>query len=135
MSSGDTRAIGIARAEMARRGYYAAASWDASVSPLHTAPEPGPTKQIVEFCSGRRSDSCRYAVVIDPLTGHVEEFIDRRHPTPPPQVPPELLRRLKRSNQAMQRTAGRSAFPLSMTSTFNLQPRAPSPAVADLVSR
>ncbi len=39
------------------------------------------------------------------------------------------------SNHAMQRTAGRSAFPLSMTSTFNLQPRAPSPAVADLVSR
>ena len=39
------------------------------------------------------------------------------------------------SNQAMQRTAGRSAFPLSMPSTFNLQPHAPSPAVADLVSR
>jgi hypothetical protein len=38
-------------------------------------------------------------------------------------------------NQAMQRTAGRSAFPLSMTSTFNQQRRAPSPAVADLVSR
>jgi len=39
------------------------------------------------------------------------------------------------SIQAMQRTAGRSAFPLSMTSTFNPQPRSPSPAVADLVSR
>ncbi|MGI9087113.1 MAG: hypothetical protein ACR2HH_05130 [Chthoniobacterales bacterium] len=39
------------------------------------------------------------------------------------------------SNHAMQRTAGRSAFPLSMISTFNLQPRALSPAVADLVSR
>ena len=40
-----------------------------------------------------------------------------------------------RPNQAMQRTAGRSAFPLSMTSTINPQPRAPSPAVADLGSR
>ena len=39
------------------------------------------------------------------------------------------------SNQAMQRTAGRSALPLSMTSTFHLQPHSPSPAVADLVSR
>ena len=53
----------------------------------------------------------------------------------------ELIKRLKslesriRSNQAMQRTAGRSAFTLLMTSTFNLQPHAPSPAVADLVSR
>jgi hypothetical protein len=37
------------------------------------------------------------------------------------------------SNHAMQRTAGRSAFPLSMTSTFNQQRRALSPAVADLV--
>ena len=36
------------------------------------------------------------------------------------------------SNQAMQRTAGRSAFQLSMIYTFNLQPHAPSPAVADL---
>jgi len=41
----------------------------------------------------------------------------------------------KRPNQAMQRTAGRFAFPLSMTSTLNQQPRALSPAVADLVSR
>jgi hypothetical protein len=32
------------------------------------------------------------------------------------------LQRVKSSNQAMQRTAGRSAFPLSMTSTFNQQP-------------
>jgi hypothetical protein len=39
------------------------------------------------------------------------------------------------SNQAMQRTAGRSAFPLAVTSTFNLQPRTLSPAVADLGSR
>jgi hypothetical protein len=39
------------------------------------------------------------------------------------------------SNQAMQRTAGSFAFPLSTTSTFNPQPSAPSPAVADLVSR
>lgn len=39
------------------------------------------------------------------------------------------------SNQAMQRTAGRSAFSLSMTSTFNLQRHSPSPAVADLGSR
>jgi Protein of unknown function with HXXEE motif len=36
---------------------------------------------------------------------------------------------------AMQRTAGRSAFSLSMTSTFNSQPHPPSPAVADLESR
>ena len=41
----------------------------------------------------------------------------------------------KTPNQAMQRTAGRSAFPLSVTSTFSLQPPAPSPAVADLGSR
>jgi hypothetical protein len=41
----------------------------------------------------------------------------------------------QRPNQAMQRTAGRSAFSLQMTSTFNQQPHAPSPAVADLVSR
>src|SRR4051794_32883056 len=33
-----------------------------------------------------------------------------------------------RPNQTMQRTAGRSAFPLSMTSTFNLPPHKPSPA-------
>jgi hypothetical protein len=39
------------------------------------------------------------------------------------------------SNRAMQRTAGRSPFSLSMTSTLNVQRRAPSPAVADLVSR
>ena len=41
----------------------------------------------------------------------------------------------KRPNHAMQRTAGRSAFPLSVISIFNLQPRALSPAVADLGSR
>jgi hypothetical protein len=41
----------------------------------------------------------------------------------------------QRPNQAMQRTAGRSAFPPSMTSTFNQQRRALSPAVADLGSR
>ena len=41
----------------------------------------------------------------------------------------------ERPNQAMQRTAGRSAFSSSMTSSFNPQPHAPSPAVADLVSR
>jgi hypothetical protein len=40
-----------------------------------------------------------------------------------------------RPNQAMQRTAGRSALQLSMTSTFNPQRRELSPAVADLVSR
>jgi hypothetical protein len=39
------------------------------------------------------------------------------------------------SNHAIQRTAGRSAFQLSMTSTFNPQPRTLSPAVADLRSR
>jgi hypothetical protein len=41
----------------------------------------------------------------------------------------------KRPNQAMQRTAGRSAFQLPMTSTLPEQPRSPSPAVADLGSR
>jgi hypothetical protein len=41
----------------------------------------------------------------------------------------------RKPNQAMQRTVGRSASPLSMTSTFNLQRRSPSGAVADLVSR
>jgi hypothetical protein len=41
----------------------------------------------------------------------------------------------QRPNRAMQRTAGRSAFKLSTTSTFNQQPYAPSPAVADLGSR
>jgi membrane protease YdiL (CAAX protease family) len=46
-----------------------------------------------------------------------------------------LLARPERPNQAMQQTAGRSAFRLSMTSTSNLQPQAPSPTVADLVSR
>ena len=40
-----------------------------------------------------------------------------------------------RPNHAMQRTAGRSAFQLSMSSTFNLQRCAPLPALADLVSR
>ncbi len=39
------------------------------------------------------------------------------------------------SNQAMQRTAGRSAFSLPMTRTFYSQPHTLSPAVADLVSR
>ena len=39
------------------------------------------------------------------------------------------------SNQAMQRTAGRSALPLSMTSILNPQRRALLPAVADPVSR
>src|SRR3954468_2674338 len=47
------------------------------------------------------------------------------HFTPTPMTP----------NQAMQRTADRCAFSLSMTSTLNLQQDAPSPAVADLVSR
>jgi len=41
----------------------------------------------------------------------------------------------KASNPAMQRTAGRAAFPLSMTSTLNQQPRSASPTGADLVSR
>jgi hypothetical protein len=51
---------------------------------------------------------------------------------------PSIYRRCatpKASNQAMQRTAGRSAFLLEMTSTFNLQQHTLSPAVADLVSR
>ena len=40
-----------------------------------------------------------------------------------------------RRKQPMQRTAGRSAFYLSVTSIFNLQRRALAPAAADLVSR
>ena len=40
-----------------------------------------------------------------------------------------------RLNHEMEQTAGRAAFPLPMTSTFTLQRHAPSPAVADLVSR
>jgi hypothetical protein len=47
----------------------------------------------------------------------------------------EDWQRLKRPNQALQRTAGRSAFPLSMTSSFNQRPHSPSPPVADLGSR
>ena len=39
------------------------------------------------------------------------------------------------SNQAMQLTAPRSVSPLSVATTCNLQPRALSGAVADLVSR
>jgi hypothetical protein len=39
------------------------------------------------------------------------------------------------SNQPVQRTAGRSAFQLGVASKFGEQPRALSPAVADLVSR
>ena len=46
-----------------------------------------------------------------------------------------FLTPIETPNQAIQRTAGRAAFPLSMTSTFNLQRRALSPAVAGLVSR
>jgi len=61
---------------------------------------------------------------------------------PPPSWLPELYRLIeaalreypKTPNQAMQRTAGRAAFPLSMTSTFNLQRRSSSPAVAGLGS-
>ena len=45
------------------------------------------------------------------------------------------MRSVTRPNPAMQRSAGRSAFPLSMASTFNLQRTAPSPVVADLVLR
>ena len=41
----------------------------------------------------------------------------------------------ERSNQAMQLTAPRSVFPLSVATTFHLQPCAASGAVADLVSR
>jgi hypothetical protein len=41
----------------------------------------------------------------------------------------------QRSNQAMQRPAGRSAFPLSTTTTSDSQLRSLSPAVADLASR
>ena len=44
-------------------------------------------------------------------------------------------KRAQSSNQTMQRTAGRSAFELSMTAILNLQRRSLSPAVADLGSR
>jgi hypothetical protein len=40
-----------------------------------------------------------------------------------------------RPNQAVQRTAGRSAFQLRVATNFSQQPRALSPAVADFVSR
>ena len=46
-----------------------------------------------------------------------------------------FLTPIETPNQAIERTAGRAAFPLSMTSTFNLQRSALSPAVAGLVSR
>ena len=62
---------------------------------------------------------------IDKLRSARDQLIERTKATETAQKP----------NQAMQRTAGRSAFPLPMTSTFDLQPHAPSPAVADLVSR
>jgi hypothetical protein len=41
--------------------------------------------------------------------------------------------RAMRPNQAMQLTAGRSEFPLNVTSTSIQQRRSLSPAVADLV--
>jgi len=47
----------------------------------------------------------------------------------------EIVPSKKPSNQAMQRTAPRSVFPLAVVTTFNLQARALSGAVADLVSR
>jgi hypothetical protein len=40
-----------------------------------------------------------------------------------------------RPNRAVQRTAGRSAFHFRVASNLSQQPRALSPAVADLVSR
>jgi hypothetical protein len=45
------------------------------------------------------------------------------------------FRMYRTSNEAMQRTASRAAFELTMTSTFNPQPSPPSPALADLGSR
>ena len=45
------------------------------------------------------------------------------------------VQRRERPNQAMQRTALRSVFPLRVATTFSLRPRALSGAVADLVSR
>src|SRR3981081_1731331 len=105
MSSSDAHAIAVARAEVARRGHFIPSTWDIGVMPLYTAPEPGPTKQIVWFCTDRTFGSRVFGVVVDAVTGKVDEFIDMRHPAPPPEVPPDLLRRLKRSNQAMQRTA------------------------------
>jgi hypothetical protein len=106
MSSSDAHAIAVARAEVARRGHFIPLTWDAGVMPLHTAPEPGPTKQIVWFCKDRTFGSRVFGVVVDPVTGKVEEFIDMRHHPTPPQIPPNLLRRLKRPNHAMERTAG-----------------------------
>ena len=102
MSSSDARAIAVARAEVARRGHFIPSTWDVGVMPLHTAPERGPTKQIVWFCKDRTFGSRVFGVVVDPITGKVEKFIDVRYPPPPPQVPPDLLRRLKRSNHAMR---------------------------------
>ena len=55
--------------------------------------------------------------------------------SPPNAAPMKPVGGTQSSNQAMQRTAGRSAFSLPMTSTFNLQPHALSPAVADLGPR
>jgi hypothetical protein len=50
--------------------------------------------------------------------------------------PKEYLKFIRKtSNQTIQPTADRSAFWLSTTSTRHQQRRAPSPAVADLVSR
>jgi len=46
-----------------------------------------------------------------------------------------LALRRETPNQAMQRTAPRSASPLSVATTYNSQPHALSGAVADLVSR
>ena len=50
-------------------------------------------------------------------------------------VPAVHLGAMNPPNQAMQRTASRSAFPLAMTSTFYSYSRPLSPAVAYLVSR
>ena len=109
-SAHELHSIAVAKAEVARRGHSIPATWDVGVMPIGTAPEPGPTKDIVWFTRDHTFGSRVFGVIVDTVTGAVEEFIDMRHPSPPPEVPPSLLRRLKRSNRAMQRTAGRPAF-------------------------
>ncbi|HEX8078399.1 MAG TPA: hypothetical protein VF511_11335, partial [Chthoniobacterales bacterium] len=103
MSSSDSHAIAVAKAEVARRGYSIPSTWEVNVGPIHTAPEPGPTKQIVWFCSGRTSGSCVYGVVIDPATGLVDEFIDKRHPPPAPKLPPRSAQAVEAALSAHHR--------------------------------
>jgi hypothetical protein len=107
--------------------------------------------QVAAFASGQKE---KKQIEIDIATRNAERESSRLDDIPDYKGPrdPKVRQRLRdylqkcvakrspslrsaRPNQAMQRTAGRSEFWLSMTSTFNLQPRALSPAVADLGSR